>query len=135
MLTNQEISSFNPMYFKGIIIMKPIIFVILSASLCTPAIAQDRPSAQERINIYYTCVESKAVELGKKNTEQVNTILRAAYSECEFEHGMASLAQINRDLEAGIVPRDAETARKEARLREVAGDRASAALLRARVSK
>lgn len=114
--------------------VKQLILAILLTSSTVPALAQDDSSAMAEADRYYACIEEKAIEFGKDNSETADTILRAAYAECEVQHAIAMLSYLTWTLNLGLSLRADEKARKESQLRETAGNRATAALLKSRVA-
>lgn len=108
--------------------MKKLFWVVLLVLVPTPALAT------EEVDAFLKCVEDNTVALGKSNSEPADTVLRAAYSECRFEEGMAVLSRALKEAEAGIRPRMSDSARHEAEVRKRAGDRAINALLKARAA-
>lgn len=109
--------------------MKNMLAAAMLIAAPTAAFALDYQDA------YLQCVEKSAVTLGKDNSEPAETVLRAAYFECDFVYSMALMEtpESKGRSEASLSTDRAE--REGAHLRQIAGDRAIAALLKARLNR
>lgn len=106
-----------------------LLVTALAASMATPAIAEEG-----HLSKYFDCVVENAVELGAKNSEPTETILRVAYDQCKVHIIRYNQEWRMKYLEKGLTIDEYELRKTEEEWRRSAGDRATGELLRARAA-